>query len=796
MRQDPSQQTQRCKGCPYSGRAIGIWGDITADIVFVGEAPGAQEIINGRPFIGPAGELLWKTTLDAGLPNKAPRFVTNALSCRPPAKKPIKQQAIKACHGRLVDEVFAYPRKLIIALGNTAIRSLMMDKDLKITQIRGRMFKVQAPNGTEVPVIPILHPAAILRAMGDKPKFVTDMKKAIGLYNGEEVVPDRDPGQTRWIIVNDDNFHLAEQVLMNCDYVAADIETDGFDPRQNKILVLGIAYKKNRVFVFPPDMIPKLKHVFLEGPKFIWHNGKFDSEFLHAMGLEVNIDEDTMLEHYALDENRGIHDLGSMSTELIGAPPYKDEVKQWVGQYGTFADIPFPQLCRRVSLDCDYTLQSWHELNPRIEADENLHSLYRNVLLPASKFLQQVERRGILVSKKRLKEIQEEYTKKVDWREQVVVELSQGYWDPEKYVKDTGAKKQPKKFNPNSSQQLTWLLYTQLRLKPPPGFKKDTTKETMAVLPRHPIVKAIGHLRKDKKLLSTYINGVEVQISVDGRIHSTFLIHGTVNGRLSSRKPNLQNIPREGPIKSMFIARKGYIFVEVDYDQAELRCLAHFSQDEFLLRCYQEDRKLHHEVAIEMYGRNYTEAQYIRAKAINFGIAYGRTEHSIAKEFRISLEAARELREAWLRRMPRAAAFIERCRRAAEKRKTLVSPLGRKRRFARAMGDSNELQNEASNFPMSSTATDLTLLSAIRAQRRIRKYDAHYVNLVHDSGLIECPNDPAVIQKVIRIVTEEMKAAPIRILHTNVPFEVDAKIGKRWSDMKKSAAERAGKLAL
>ncbi len=740
--------------------------------------------------------MLWNTVRKAGLDDSAPRFVTNALSCRPPAHKPIKHTAIKACHGRLVEDVFAHPRKLIVALGNTAIRSLLMDKDLKITQIRGRMFKVQAPDGTEVPVIPILHPAAILRAMSDKPKFEADMRKAIAFYKDEEYEPDLDPGETRWVIATEENFPLIESVLMNTDYVAADIETDGFDPRVNKILVLGIAWRKNRVFVFPPEMIPRLINVFLEGPKFIWHNGKFDSEFLSTLlGIPIRVDEDTMLKHYALDENRGIHDLGSMSTELVGAPPYKDEVKQWVGKYGTFADIPFPQLCRRVSLDCDYTFQSWHVLAPRIDADDSLRRLYRQVLLPASKFLQQVERRGIFISKKRLKEIQKEYRKKVEWRENVVKELASGYWDVDRYVRDTGAKKAPKEFNPGSSKQLTWLIYTAIRIKPPKGYKKDTRKETLAVLPKHPIIKALRLLRKDKKLLSTYIDGVEVLISVDGAIHSTYLIHGTVNGRLSSRKPNLQNIPREGPIKSMYIARKGYVLIEFDYDQAELRCLAHFSQDEFLMKCYQEGRKLHHEVAVEMYGPNYTEEQYIRAKALNFGIPYGRSEYSIAKEFRMSTESASELIDEWFARMPRAHAFIQRCRNAAARKKTLVSPFGRKRRFARAMGDPEELQNEASNFPMSSTATDLTLLSAMAASPRINRYDAHVVNLVHDSILVECPNNPTAIERVTKIVTASMRQAPKVLLKSNVPFEADYKIGKSWGDMKKSAAERASKVA-
>jgi len=324
------------------------------------------------------------------------------------------------------------------------------------------------------------------------------------------------------------------------------------------------------------------------------------------------------------------------------------------------------------------------------------------------------------------------------------------------------------------------MLYTKLGLRPARGFEWNTRQDTLETMPPHPIISALLKLRKVEKELSTYVYGVRDRIQSDGRIHSTFLIHGTVTGRLSSRNPNLQNVPREGGTRQVYGAPEGRILVEVDLSQAELRVLAHLSKDDFLVGCYREGRKLHHEVAVTMYGEGYSEYQYIRAKAVNFGIAYGRGGPSLAQEFDIPISEGDEMVNAWFRRAPKAHKYILWCRQQPLLNKALVSPFGRRRRFGLVTKENlHEVQNEASNFPMQSTASDITLTAAIEMEPDLPP-DVLIVNLVHDSILFECPNDLDIIRETIRVAKAHLRRVPEVVFQSIVPFESDAKIGFAW----------------
>jgi DNA polymerase-1 len=202
--------------------------------------------------------------------------------------------------------------------------------------------------------------------------------------------------------------------------------------------------------------------------------------------------------------------------------------------------------------------------------------------------------------------------------------------------------------------------------------------------------------------------------------------------------------------------------------------------------CYIGGRNLHHEVALEMYGEGYSGQQYIRAKAVNFGIAYGRSHHSLMTEFGISEDEAKDIIRKWFRRAPRAASYIKNCRRAPFKGVSLVNPFGRHRRFGLIVDkNANQLQNEASNFPIQSTASDLTLLSAMHMLPELNELDAFVVNVVHDSVLIEAPDRSDVIRKAIKIAKETMIWVPTEYLRSKVPFDADAKIGRCWGKMEK-----------
>jgi DNA polymerase len=168
-----------CLGCPYRefGPAIGPRGDTASRIVLVGEAPGAKEVIEGRPFVGPAGDVLWKALAEVGL-SEAEVFITNSVACRPydPVKPKVrapKPGAIDACRGRLVHEIEAHPRAVIVALGGTAVRALTGQRGFRVLKDRGRMLA--SPWG---PVVPTLHPARVLRRPAEAPLLVDDLMHA------------------------------------------------------------------------------------------------------------------------------------------------------------------------------------------------------------------------------------------------------------------------------------------------------------------------------------------------------------------------------------------------------------------------------------------------------------------------------------------------------------------------------------------------------------------------------------------------------------------------------------------
>jgi len=295
---------------------------------------------------------------------------------------------------------------------------------------------------------------------------------------------------------------------------------------------------------------------------------------------------------------------------------------------------------------------------------------------------------------------------------------------------------------------------------------------------------------KTAKVISTYIQGVQARIDDDGRVHATYLIHGTVTGRLSSRNPNMQNIPRDKAVRNIFQAPPGKLLVEYDYSQGELRVLAGFSGDVFLKGVYMDGRDLHDEVSKALFPgwRKDTpegQEQRIRAKFLNFGIAYGRGPKSIHEEFGMPMEEAQRMIRDWFRRAPEAAKYIDECRRAPQEGRLLKTPFGRRRRFTLVTRDNLvPIQNEAVNFAIQSTLSDLTLLSAIRMRScLVNRWDAHIVNLVHDSILLECP-DYADIDGMSEYVKGVMESLPTTILHTDVPFVIDAKVGTRWGDFK------------
>jgi DNA polymerase-1 len=778
-----------CSKCPYK-----VYPKIPSPtpreciLAIVGEAPGTTEIVQKKPFVGASGKLLRQTLNKSGFTNEEIAqsvYITNSMLCRPPAGKPISTVAVDNCRGRLLEELNAAKPRVILALGNTSLHALTGNHKLKITQEQGRVVWSNLVPG--VKIVPAFHPAKILRTPADYKTFHVAVSYAVSLARGG---PIKHPGKTNYIALKTPEEVLeAVEFLKNYNLLVGDIETTGFSPIKNRILVLGICYEPGEVIIVPAPFIKYLKPLF-DSPniKWVWHNGKFDTAFLRRVGMKAMVHHDTILLHYCLNENTGTHDLEQLASLLLGAEDYKDSVKKYApDKEKGYQDVPPHVLYPYLARDCDYTRKVFDILLPKVESDPNLKKLYYDLLLKASSFLQRVERNGLYLNNEAVENLKKMYLEQLHDLRVRITECTAGLWNPEQYKAETKAKTASADFNASSPKQLAWLLYDRLMLKPKKAKGRSTAEEAVKELKgMHPVIELVLELRSVRKMLSTYVVGFKKRVDPDGRVRTSYLIHGTATGRLSSRKPNVQNVPKEPVIRNIIKAAPGFRLMEADYKGAELRVLAELSRDKFLMDVFVAGRDLHDEVSIMLFGPNFTEAQRMRAKAVNFGIPYGRTAESIAEEHKIPVAEAQKMIDEWLRRALEAKAYLESCDEYVLKGILLVTPFGRYRRFGLVIGQTVEdQQREARNFRIQSIASDLTLISAMTMEKRIAEYGAKIINLVHDSILIEYPDDLSLRAPIAKIVSEVMTKVPIEKLNAKVPFIADLKDGYEWGSLEK-----------
>jgi DNA polymerase-1 len=669
-------------------------------------------------------------------------------------------------------------------MGNHASRVVLGNSNLKITQVRGML--VQSPHAS-IGVLPIVHPAALLRGTGNYRQFRNDLTYAFDLLRG---TPPKKPIVPTWYIADtEDDLWEIYNTLKDKPYIAADTETAGFNHLTDEVLAIGLCADPEEVYIIPGEVASRYPtttaEIFInKGPQFIWHNGKFDMRFMrHHITPHSRVDEDTMLLSYTLDEVGGIHDLEQVSGDLIGAPDYKHMLKPYLPRRSTsYRVIPRHILYHYLALDTSNTRQIFNPLREQVRSDSRLDTLYTRVLLTASEYLYKIEKRGITVCPNRV--------------ERQARVLQARIEDANKRLQEIVRRVGGTDINPGSPKQLAHLLWDVLKFVPPRAGSRSTGKEVLASLPKHPVLTALQDYRRAQKAKSTYVDSLKKNVNVDGRVHSTYLIHGTRTGRLSSRGPNMQNIPRDTALRGMYCASPGYVFIKVDLNQAELRSLACTSLDDYLLEVYcSNTRSLHSETAEEFYpgwkargGKKSHQGgeELIRAKAVNFGVVYGRTAESLADEYKLPVQEAQKWIDRWFKRSPKAKAFIDRCRAAPITGTTLVTPFGRKKRHMIVTRENlSALQNEASNFPHQSIASEICGLGAAKAAEILDFWGIYPVNAVHDEAMFECPDIPEVIAWAKWVIEQCMESIAPEWGLKAVPFKAEGDVGKRWGIYRK-----------
>ncbi len=415
------------------------------------------------------------------------------------------------------------------------------------------------------------------------------------------------------------------------------------------------------------------------------------------------------------------------------------------------------------------------ELAKKLEEQEMSALLYE-IEMPLTKVLYEMEKSGIMVRPDELKAYGEALTGRIAELEQSICEQA-------------GVQ-----FNINSPKQLGEVLFEKMGI---PGGKKTKTGYSTAadilekLAPDYPVIADILEYRGLAKLKSTYADGLAVYIDEGSRIHSTFNQTITATGRISSTEPNLQNIPIRMElgrrIRKVFVPADGYLFMDADYSQIELRVLAHMSDDRQLIEAYQMDQDIHRITASKVFHTPFeevTDLQRRNAKAVNFGIVYGISSFGLSQDLSISRKEAAEYIEQYFKTYPGIKIFLDKLVEDAKNYGYVKTMFGRRRPIPE-LTSSNFMQRSfgervAMNSPIQGTAADIIKLAMIHVWARLRKerLRSRLILQVHDELLIEvyAPEE----EQVRRILSEEMQAAA----KLSVAMEIDLHTGMTWYDAK------------
>ncbi len=410
-------------------------------------------------------------------------------------------------------------------------------------------------------------------------------------------------------------------------------------------------------------------------------------------------------------------------------------------------------------------------------AQEGMEPLYREIELPLVRVLFDMEQEGFQVDREPLIEMGQRFTEQTRQLQEEIYQL-------------TGVKG----FNINSPQQLGKVLFEDLglpsRRKTRTGWSTDAdTLEGLREM--HPAVDKILAYRQIVKLNGTYIDGLLRKVDDTGRIHTTFDQTGTSTGRISSNEPNLQNIPirtemgRE--IRRAFVAKPGYVLVDGDYSQIELRVLAHMSGDEAMCDAFNRGQDIHTRTAAEINGvpmQQVTGAMRSAAKAVNFGIVYGISDFGLANNIGVSRKRAADFISRYFERYPKVQAFMENAKKDGYQNGYAATLYGRRRWLKELKSSNANLRNfgerAAMNTPIQGTAADIIKAAMVRVHRRLQEsgLKSRLILTVHDELLIEALEEEAT--QVANLLRDSME----NVIDLSVPLVSDIKTGRSWYDTK------------
>ncbi|MDR0722572.1 MAG: DNA polymerase I [Treponema sp.] len=608
---------------------------------------------------------------------------------------------------------------------------------------------------------------------GEEPLFVDPTLLGEGTYN---------------VLLHVDELEVLLAKARRQGFVALDFETDSLDAWHAHPVGISLALEpKEAVYVplaphegtapfLPPEQVRDRIAPLLADPAMtiIAHNAKYDYEVSRGWGIprwQCRI-WDTMVAAWIMYPERKNYSLDSLGIFYFGYHPlsYKDVVPK----DSTFDKVPLETAIRYAAEDADLCMRLRLLLEPMLQHHAASLRLFGELEMPLLPILAEMEGAGIQIKKEVLRAYGLELS----------TELQQIQGETYKLVGH--------EFNLASPKQLQEVLFTERKLKPGKKTKTgySTDVEVLEELAREdPVPACILRHRTLAKLKSTYVDTLADMADTESRLHTSFIQTGTVTGRLSSRDPNLQNIPIRDEagrrIREAFIAGPGKVLISADYNQIELVVLAHLSEDANLIAAFKAGKDVHAQTAALIFGVDEAQVQGDQrriAKTINFGVMYGMSAFRLANSLGISRSHAAAFIDTYFKTYAGIRDFIDELITKAEESGYATTILGRRRAIpainSRNKTEKAGAEREAVNTPIQGSAADIVKTAMVRLDQRLTAENspARMLLQVHDELILEVPQDHAA--ETVQLVRQEMETA----ITLTVPLRVSVEIGVRWGD--------------
>ena len=605
------------------------------------------------------------------------------------------------------------------------------------------------------------------------------------------IVPSQVTAKRNYQIVNSEQAldKLIAQLAAAKEF-AIDLETSSKEAVATELVGISLSSAPGEAFYIPvghrtlspivqlslSQVTARLKPLLEDGKIHkIAQNGKFDMTVLAEYGIKLqNLGFDTMIAAYLLGEKPLGLKVLAFNKLGIEMTPITDLIGKGAKQV-SMAMTEIEQAADYACADADITLRLKNRLEPELH-QQGLWQLFSEVEMPLVPVLVAMERNGVALDSELLRDMSHSLGKEM-LRLEAEVYNSLGY-----------------RFNINSSQQLSRILYEELRLPTARKTKSGYTTDAAALEElkgTHPIVELILQYRQLAKLKSTYTDAFPALInSKTGRVHTSFNQTGTTTGRLSSSEPNLQNIPIRselgGKIRQAIIAQPGWYLLSADYSQIDLRALAHISQDPELVDTFLRDEDVHTFIASRVFNvppDEVTPDMRRVAKTVNFGVIYGMSDYGLEQATDFSREEAARFIASYFEKYPGVQGYIEATKKQARELGYVQTVLGRRRYIPEINSPNRQIREAAErmaiNMPVQGTSADIIKIAMVELHREMEKRGlrSKMILQVHDELVFEIPPEELDLMK--ELVSKIMPDA----LKLSVPLKIDIKIGKNWGEM-------------